>query len=361
MTRIKIGRRTLNRDVFALPYVVAEIGVNHEGSIERAKSMIEEVSRAGGDAVKFQAYRAETLASRQSPAYWDTSKERARSQYELFSRYDKFWKRDFEELADYANSYKIDFLCTPFDFESADFLEPIVPAFKIASADITYKDFLKHIAKKGKPIIMSTGASSNHEILRALDWIEEEGNSQIILQHCVLNYPTRYKDANLRRITTLLKLFPTNIIGYSDHTLSNRILDILIPAWISGAQVLEKHYTWNKRLPGNDHYHAMDAQDLAILMKRMRFILGVMGDGEQRYRKNELLSRAFARRSIVARKSIPKGRTIRREDVTCKRPGSGIPPYMVDNVVGGCALDRIEKDEILTFEKIRMKSQPECS
>lgn len=359
MRRIKIGKKVIDRDHFDLPYIIAEIGVNHEGDLERAKEMIEEVAKAGGDAVKFQVYRAETLASKYSPAYWDTSKEPTKSQYELFKKYDKFWKKELEELADYARTYKVDFLATPFDIESADFLENLVPAYKIASADITNKPFIKYIAKKGKPVILSTGASTIPEIWEAIHWIKEEGNDQIILLHCVLNYPTKYEDANLGAIKKMKELFPDYIIGYSDHTLPEYIDSILTTAWLLGAQVIEKHYTWNKNLTGNDHYHSMDYQDLKMVIEKMKFIKKVIGKFEKHYLPSEEKARRYARRSLVAKRFIPKGKVIDKEDITWKRPGTGIPPYMIDVVIGGVALEDIEEDEILTFDKIRLSPYQE--
>jgi len=354
MRKITIGKRTINRDMFDLPYIIAEAGVNHEGSIERAKQMIEEVAKAGGDAIKFQAYKAETLASKYSPAYWDTTKEPTESQYELFKKYDKFWKNEFEELADYARAYKVDFIATPFDTESADFLEPLVPAYKIASADITNKPFLKYIAKKGKPIILSTGASTISEIWKAIEWIKEEGNDQIVLLHCILNYPTKYEDANLGAIVKMREVFSDYIVGYSDHTLPDHVDEVLTTAWLLGAQVIEKHYTWNKDLPGNDHYHAMDYHDLKRIIDKMKFIKRITGNFEKHYLKSEEISRKYARRSLVAKRHIPKGKVIEEEDITWKRPGTGIPPWMIDLVIGSIALEDIKEDEVLTFRKIRL-------
>ncbi len=353
MKEIKIGRRTINREKLEEPpYLIAEAGVNHEGDIERAKQMIEEVAKAGGDAIKFQAYKAETLASKYSPAYWDTTKERTKSQYELFKKYDKFWKKEFEELADYANSYKVDFIVTPFDLESADFLEPLMPAYKVASADITNKPLLQHIARKGKPLILSTGAATVSEIWQAVEWINETGNDQIVLLHCILNYPTQYENANLGAIAKMRQLYPDHVIGYSDHTFPDQLTDVLVTAWMLGAQVIEKHYTWNKTLPGNDHYHAMDFRDLQALMEKFKFVKKVIGNVSKHYLPSEVPSRKYARRSLVAARDIPESKIIEPNDVTWKRPGTGIPPSMLERVIGGRAIKNIQEDEILTFDKI---------
>lgn len=338
-----------------LPYIISEVGVNHEGSLERAKQMIEEISKAGGDAVKFQVYKAENLASKYSPAYWDTEKEKTKSQFELFKKYDKFDKTDFEELADYATYYNIDFLATPFDIEGVDFLDPIIPFYKIASADITNKPLIEYIARKEKPIFLSTGASSISEIWRAVEWIKSKADNEIILLHCVLNYPTDYEDSNLNMIRNMKRIFPNNIIGYSDHTLTNNLKDVLLTAWHYGALVLEKHYTYNKNLLGNDHYHAMDYNDLKSLIDTFKFNQKISGKFDKDYLESEIDSRKYARRSLVATTTIPKGKVIESSDLTCKRPGIGVPPWMIDNVIGGVALEDIKEDETLIFNKIKLK------
>lgn len=344
-----------SNDVFRKPYIISEVGVNHEGDMDKAEQMIREVAQAGGDAVKFQAYKAETLASKYSPAYWDTSKEKTKSQYELFKRHDSFWRSEFEELAEYSHKNKVDFLATPFDIESVDFLEPLVPSYKIASADITNKPFLEYVARKEKPVLLSTGASTISEIWRAVEWMKNNGNEDITLLHCVLNYPTDYKDANLGMIKHMAEIFPDYVIGYSDHTLPEYTNDALISSWYLGAMVIEKHYTWNKTLPGNDHYHAMDYQDLKSLVEKIELNQEILGHYQKKYLESEDDSRKYARRSLVAARFIGKGITITPDDVTWKRPGTGIPPWMIDEVIGSEASEDIQEDEILKMGKIKFE------
>lgn len=351
-----IGKRTLARGRFQRPYIIAEAGVNHEGSLDVAMEMVRRAAQAGADAVKFQTYTAETLASRHSPSYWDTSKEPTRSQYELFKKYDRFGDREYERLAQVAAECGVDFLSTPFDLRAVDMLEPLVPAYKIASADITNLPLLRRVAQKGKPILLSTGASTVSEIHRALEIVRAEGNEQVALLHCVLNYPTAYQDANLGMIAHMRRIFPDHVIGYSDHTPADRMDEVLLLAWLLGAQVLEKHYTHDKTLPGNDHYHAMDADDLARFVGRVQFAEVLFGSDEKRYLPSEEAARAHARRSVVAARRIPKGATISPEDVICKRPGTGIPPTLYDFVVGGTALADVDADEVLTFDKVRLRT-----
>ena len=181
------------------PYVIAEIGVNHEGSMEKAKQMIDQAKAGGANAVKFQSYKAETLASKNSPAYWDQTKEPTASQFELFKKHDGFWKNEFEELKRYCDHVDIEFMSTPFDITSANFLNDMMNVFKISSSDLTNKPFIEYICKFGKPIILSTGASTLEEIKETVSWIAPY-KIHLSLLHCVLNYPTPNQDARLKKI-----------------------------------------------------------------------------------------------------------------------------------------------------------------
>ncbi len=360
MREIRVGSRTLRRGVFDRPYFIAEAGVNHEGSMERAKQMVEEVARAGADAIKFQAYKAEKLASKDAPAYWDTRKEPTTTQYELFKKHDQFGRPEFEELADHASHNNLDFLATPFDLESVEFLSPLVPAFKVASADITTRPLLIRVAEKGKPVFLSTGAATVSEIRQAVDWMHAI-NDQLVIMHCVLSYPTAYTDARLGAIKHLAREFEDHVVGYSDHTLAEHARDVLPTAWLLGAQVIEKHYTWNRDLPGNDHYHALDFEGLQGVLRDMDRLREGVGAFRKERLPVEETARKYARRSLVARRRIPKGKTIEEEDLTWKRPGTGIPPSMMEAVVGGVSLTEIQEDEVLTTEKVRLvgESQPD--
>jgi len=349
MREITIGKRKICKDKFDKPYIIAEIGVNHEGSMEKAKLMMDQAKMGGADAVKFQTYKAEKLASRNSPAYWDLTKESTQSQYDLFKKHDKFGKEEFIELADYAHDIGIDFLSTPFDEEAADFLEPLVPAYKIASADITNVPLLRHIGSKKKPIILSTGASKISEIWNAIEILEESGSSDIALLHCVLNYPTRYENANLGMIKDMREKFSDYIIGYSDHTFPERIVDIFLTSWFLGAQIIEKHFTFDKSLPGNDHYHSMDVNDLTEVSRKIENILEIYGADKKNYLEDEEIARRNARRSIVAKKDINEGEILSAENLATKRPAFGIPALYYDDVIGRKAKKFIKEDEIINF------------
>lgn len=330
------------------PYIIAEAGVNHEGSIELAKRLIEEAKEGGADAIKFQTYKADTLASKYSPAYWDTSKEPTKSQYELFKKHDKFWKDEMYILKEYCNIIDIEFLSTPFDVESAIFLNEIMDVFKISSSDITNKPFIELICSFNKPIILSTGASELSEIQEAVSWIEKYKNPLALL-HCVLNYPTLDKNANLGMILGLKKAFPNYLIGYSDHTLPKDMRSCEI-ATLLGSTIIEKHFTYDKTLKGNDHYHAMDKNDLKLLKTNLKRTFELLGEFKVKSLEEENLARKNARRSLVANKKIPKNKIIDKNDLTFKRPAHGISPKYIDNIIGKKAIFDIENDTVLKWE-----------
>ncbi len=341
-----------DNDRICKPYLIAEIGVNHEGSMDLAKRLVDEAAQSGCDAVKFQSYKAGNLAVRNSPHYWDLSQESTTSQFALFKKYDKFWKSEFEALKVYCDSVNIEFMSTPFDIESATFLNDLMPVIKISSSDITNKPFIEFIANFNKPIILSTGATNLYEIERAVSWIERE-SCPLALLHCVLNYPTKNTNANLGMIKGLQKKFPKNIVGYSDHTLPGN-MDILQIATLLGARILEKHFTHDKTLPGNDHYHAMNYQDVERFKLNLASNIELIGAQEKRALHSESPAINNARRSLVASKSIEQGEIITREHLTWKRPASGISPAEIDTILGAIAVKDIFEDEILNWSMLEL-------
>lgn len=335
---------------FGRPYVIAEAGVNHGGDINIARRLIDEAKEGGADAVKFQTYKAASLASRDSPAYWDLSQEPTQSQYDLFRKYDKFWKSEFEMLAKHCQKAGIEFMSTPFDMESAQFLSDLMPVFKISSSDLNNKPFIEFLCGFGKPIILSTGASYMWEVERATGWIEAYG-LPVALLHCILNYPTDDRNANLAMIPKLIDRFPGRWIGYSDHTLPKN-MKIMEVATILGARILEKHFTHDKTLVGNDHYHAMDKVDLKRFHRRMENLITLLGSAVRQPFPSEEISRRNARRSLVAARFIPAGRPIVAEDITWKRPGTGIGPDHLDEVIGRSLSRDCREDEILKWNML---------
>lgn len=347
MKILKVFDKLYKQEELYAPYIIAEIGVNHEGCMDTAKALIDAAKEGGADAVKFQTYKAETITSKDSPAYWDTSKEPIKSQYELFKKHDNFWKDEMQLLKDYSDELDIEFMSTPFDIESSVFLNDMMDVYKISSSDLTNKPFIEHICKFDKPIILSTGASNMNEIRESVNWIEKYGN-QLALLHCVLNYPTDDENANLGMIKDLAMNFPDKIIGYSDHTLP-KDMKVCEIATLLGAVIIEKHFTLDKMLPGNDHYHAMDKEDLRLYKSGLNRVFSILGSFKVKDLEEESLSKLNARRSLVAIKKIPKGKIVEEDDLTFKRPAYGISPSQIDELIGRSSLQDIEKDSILKW------------
>lgn len=352
---IKIGDRIICESGRA--FLIAEAGVNYFDiaeknsieALEAAKLMISQAAKAGADAIKFQTYKAGNLVTKQAPAYWDTNEEASTSQYELFKKYDAFGEREYRELAKYAGKNKIVFMSTPFDEEAVDLLDDLVSVFKISSSDITNIPFIKYIVKKKKPIFLSVGASTIEEINEAVETIRSTGNNEIVLMHCVLNYPTEYQHADLRMIESLKDAFPELLIGYSDHTRADPDMRVLSAAYLLGAVVLEKHFTLDKSLPGNDHYHAMGPENLRKARQNLEFA-GLLLSPKESGTDNEAMARMYARRSLVAKVAVPKGIVITADMITCKRPGVGIAPKFIDSIIGKKTKVEIAEDSLIIWE-----------
>jgi sialic acid synthase SpsE len=334
------------------PFIIAEIGVNHEGSLALAKRQILEAKEGGAHAVKFQSYKAGKIAVKNSPAYWDQSKESTPTQFELFKKFDSFGKAEFNELYQFSCKNDIEFLSTPFDIDSADYLCDLMDVFKISSSDITNKPFIEHLCDYGKPILMSTGASTLEEISRAVNWITAKG-VPLSLMHCVLNYPTLPQNANLHAITTLRSKFPNMVIGYSDHTVPDSDMLCLRIAHHLGALIIEKHFTHDKTLLGNDHYHSMDTMDLQGYTHSLKREIEFLGDGKLEDLSNQADAILNARRSLVLTKSKLAGEVIQREDLTWKRPASGIPPFEIENLIGKTMAVDLEEDSVLQSNHLK--------
>ena len=350
---MQLGKRRVCQT--SSPYIIAEIGVNHEGSLGRAKSLIDQAKEGGADAAKFQSYKAETLASKNSPSYWNLNEEPTKSQFKLFKKYDSFGPDHFMELADHCKKIEIDFLSTPFDDIAVDFLDRLVPFFKIASADITNVPLLRNVGGRGKPVILSTGASTLAEIESALEILKLAGCTDIALLHCILNYPTDNINAHLNMIKGLRRVFPLNIVGYSDHTLPDPEMSALTTAYLLGAVIIEKHFTDDKSLKGNDHYHAMDKNDLSRFVRLVEKINTLMGLTMHKAPiPTEEISRKNARRSIVLAKKVTTGQRITASDIICKRPGTGIGAIHWDELIGRYAVKSLPEDHILSWDDLRL-------
>ena len=340
-------------------FLIAEVGVNYydiakEKNItimEAAKLMCSEAKKAGLDAVKFQSYKAGKIASKFSPSYWDTTEEPETSQYELFRKYDLFGKDEYKELADYCKDIGIIFMSTPFDFEAADYLEEMMDYFKISSSDLTNLPFIEYIAKKKKTILLSVGASNEDEIAKAVDIIKKY-DTDLILLHCVLEYPTPYQHANLGKIKSLRAKFPNCEVGYSDHTKPTDNAEVIKTAYLLGARVIEKHFTLDKTIKGNDHYHAMDVSDAIKIKRELEKVKILYGQEELSCLDSENVARRNARRSIVLTNAKKVGDVIKKGDLTFKRPGTGIYPEYVNEVIGKHVTIDMDEDSILLWENL---------
>ena len=340
--------------------LIAEIGVNHfdiaaelgVSPLDAAKEMVRQAHQAGAHAVKFQSYTASKLASKFSPAYWDQSEEIISSQYELFRKFDSFGREEFAQLSQFCSSLGIDFLSTAFDYEAADYLADLMGVFKISSSDLSNIPFIRYQAEKGRPMIVSVGASTESEILDAVECIRGVNSEPLAVMHCVLEYPTPYEHANLNRISRLAELLPDCIIGYSDHTRPDRHGDVLKTAYGLGAVLVEKHFTLDKSLPGNDHYHAMDADDARSVISGIEFIDRVRGGRDISVLPSEEMSRLNARRSLVAAIDLAAGTVLSEDMLVAKRPGTGISPARLVSVIGRRLVVDIPSDTVLHDDMI---------
>jgi N-acetylneuraminate synthase len=349
--QIRLGSKLITDE--SLPYIIAEIGVNHGGDLELAKKLIELAKDGGADAAKFQTYKADRIASKHSPAYWDLSKEPTTSQHKLFQKYDAFGPAEYRALAKHCEDVEIDFVSTPFDSSAVELLDPLMPFFKIASADLTNVPLLRQVAGTGKPVVLSTGASTSEEVKAAVDTLLHAGCSELSLLHCVLNYPTADEHAHLGMITGLRHDYPSLVIGYSDHTVPDASMTACTTSYLLGARIIEKHFTHDKSLPGNDHYHAMDVNDLRTLVSnvsRARTMIG--SDEDKEPLESEEIARLNARRSIVLDADVREGDVLVESMLTYKRPGTGVSPIHWDSVIGRKVSRDLEKDHVLQWEDL---------
>lgn len=352
MKEIKLGNRTVGEGHPCL--VIAEAGVNHNNDVQRAKDLIIAAANAGADVIKFQTYKAETITTKSAPRYWDPALDRGVSgtQYDTFKNIDDLPLEAYYELKNCCQENNIIFCSTPFNLGDVDILKEIgMDFYKISSSDIIYPQLLERIAIIGKPIILSTGAASIGEIEEAVSLIYSTGNDQIILQHCILSYPCKDEDANLLKMQRLQQIFPDIPIGYSDHTLG---IVIPVAAVAMGAKTIEKHYTIDKSLPDSpDHLLSVDPDELKELVLNIRRVEKCKGTFTSGYYEAESKAYLYARKSVVSKIDIPMGGTITVEMLTCKRPGTGIYPKLMNIVVGSKASINIPADTPITLEMIR--------
>ena len=330
------------------PFSIAEAGVNHLGSLELGEKLIASAAASGASAIKFQSYKAKTLCTKDAPRFWDWDGEEKKdgSQFDSYSILDSFGKEEHAKLKEMCEKYGIEFMSTPFDFESVDYLDEIgMRAYKIASCDITNHPLLKRVASKGKIVMLSTGASTVEEIRQAVN-ILSTGTDMIVIMHCNLKYPTENSDINLGMIKNLKEEFGKKyIIGLSDHTMDLRTPSF---AYMLGATVFERHYTLDKGMDKSaDHWLSADPEDLKTIINNVNVAYEMYGNCEKQCTDSETVARKYVRRSVVASVNIRKGEVYTMENLTCKRPGTGLPPSMYDKIIGQIATRDLSEDHLL--------------
>ena len=331
-------------------YVIAEAGVNHNGDESLARQLIDAAVTAGADAVKFQTFSADQLVTAEAPQadYQRRNIGYAETQHAMLKRLELPHSLHYE-LFDYCRQRGIQFLSTPFEEASADFLEQLgLPAFKIPSGEITNTPYLAHVARKRRPMFVSTGMSTLDEVADAVATIRDAGNEDIVLLHCVSNYPAAAGDSNLRAMDTLRERFEVPA-GYSDHSDG---IEIALAAVARGACMIEKHLTLDRNLAGPDHQASLEPGEFAALMAGVRRIEQALGDGVKRPVEAERSTAAVARKSLTAARDLPAGTVLTRDAMVVRRPGTGLAPARLEGLIGRRTRAALSAGETLTEQSI---------
>lgn len=324
--------------------IIAEAGVNHNGDIALAKRLVDEAKKSGADVVKFQTFNPKKLASKSATMakYQKENIGFEESQEEMLSKL-TLKNEEFAELSEYCHKIGIDFLSTPFEIESVHFLDALQGKWKIPSGEITNYPYLVEIAKTGKEIILSTGMSTLEEIDAAIDVLKRNGAGKLTILHCTTNYPTPMEDVNLNAMITLKKRYNCPV-GYSDHT---KGIEVPIAAVALGAEIIEKHFTLDRRMIGPDHKASLEPDELSAMVKAIRNIEKALGDGIKIPSESEKTNIAVSRKSIVALCNIKAGETFTEKNITTKRPGTGINPMQWNDILGLTAKRNFKEDELI--------------
>ena len=331
-------------------FIIAEAGVNHNGSLELAKQLVDIAAKAGADAVKFQTFKAEKVVTAGAPKadYQLQTTEESESQFDMLRRLELSHEQH-RELLSYCRKQGIIFMSTPFDKGSADFLDELsVPVFKIGSGEITNLPFLEYVSRKGKPVILSTGMSYLSEVDEAVRVIRSAGCEQFVLVHCVSNYPADPIDVNLRAMHTMATAFQVPV-GYSDHTLG---IEVPMAAVALGACVIEKHFTIDRNLDGPDHLASLEPDELSAMVKGIRTVEAAMGHGRKEPAASEINTAAVARRSLIAARDIPVGSILTKDMIDIKRPGTGLKPALLLFLVGQTVKNSISAGTVFSLEML---------
>jgi sialic acid synthase SpsE len=331
--------------------VIAEAGVNHNCDVQIGYKLVETAGASGADAIKFQSYTASKISTRVAPRYWTEPADPHGTQWDTFDKLDKLSDRDFKSLLGHARHVGITAFSTPFDDDAVDFLASLdVPAFKIASADLTCHGLIERAARVGKPMLLSTGTATLGEVEQALEVCRRAGNEQVAILHCTLKYPCPPEGINLRMMEHLMRAFPEVPVGLSDHSLG---INVPQAAVALGACIVEKHYTIDKTLPGSpDHHLSVDPADMGAMVQGIRTVEKALGKATKGVEPLEEEAHRFARRSVTSKVAIPRGTSITRAMLTYKRPGTGIDPRQLEVVVGRLARVDIPADTTLTWDMV---------
>ena len=324
--------------------IIAEIGVNHNGDVSTARKMIKVAKECGADIVKFQTFNTDALTSKfaKMAEYQKKNLGEEKSQKDMLKSLALSYD-DFKELAEYCKKVGIMFLSTPFDIGSVHFLNSLQDIWKIPSGEITNYPYLVEIAKTGKKVILSTGMCTIDEVEDALKVLKTNGATDITLLHCTTDYPAPLESVNLKAMLTLKEKFGCPV-GYSDHT---KGIEVSVAAVAMGAEVIEKHFTLDRNMPGPDHKASLEPNELKELVDAIRNVEKALGDGNKKPTESELLNRAVARKSIVALKAIKAGELFTEDNLTTKRPGNGISPMRWNEILGTRAKRDYEEDELI--------------
>jgi N,N'-diacetyllegionaminate synthase len=328
-------------------FIIAEAGVNHNGSIELAKQLIDVASNSGADAVKFQTFKAENVVSKnaEKAQYQKDTTDESESQFDMIKRLELDIDAH-KKLIDYCKEKDIMFLSTPFDHESIDLLSDLgLQIFKIASGEITNLPYLRHIGSLDKQVVLSTGMSNLREIGDALNILINAGTSKdnITVLHANTMYPTPIEDVNLNAMQTIHKEFGI-AVGYSDHTLG---IEVDIAAVAMGASIIEKHFTLDKAMEGPDHKASLGPEELKAMVLSIRNVEKALGSNEKKPSPSEQENIDIVRKSIVASCSIKKGDLLTKDNITAKRPGTGVSPMKWDQIIGSIAIKEYKADEMI--------------
>lgn len=348
MTTLDLGGRLVGRGQPC--FVIAEAGVNHNGDAALAHALIDAAAKAGADAVKFQTFSADRLVTRSAPKadYQRETTGAAESQHEMLRKLE-LSPALHAELIDHCRQAGIMFLSTPFDAGSADLLDRLgVPAFKVSSGELTNAPLLRHLASKGRPIIMSTGMANLDEVKAAVEILAGAGASQVALLHCVSEYPAQPADVNLRAMATMAAATALPI-GYSDHTMG---IEVSLAAAALGAVIVEKHLTMSCDLPGPDHRCSAQPEELARLVRGIRTVEAALGHGRKEPAPGELAIARVARRSLVAARSIGAGTILTEDLIAVMRPGTGLPPERLPELIGRRLKVAVDAGALLTMDQL---------